>query len=318
MTASESAGVEGPEVTVVATGLRFPEGPIALPDGSVLLVEIARGTVSRVLPDGEVGVVAETGGGPNGLALGPDGRCYVCNNGGFEWREIGGQPVPGLQGEDYEGGRIEAVDLDTGEIEVLYRESNRARPLRGPNDLVFDAHGGFWFTDLGKVRHSDMDRGFVYYAKADGSECREVIRGLVTPNGIGLSPDGNTLYVAETIPGRIWAWDLPEPGVARLDRAAGTLNRGRLVAAPGGYQEFDSLAVDSCGQRVRRDPPPGRDHRGGAGRRRRRARPPSRSDHHQRLFRRPGADDRVGHPERDRAARLVPVAVPRPSPHDYA
>ena len=247
MTASESAGVGGPEVTVVATGLRFPEGPIALPDGSVLLVEIARGTVSRVLPDGEVGVVAETGGGPNGLALGPDGRCYVCNNGGFEWREIGGQPVPGLQGEDYEGGRIEAVDLDTGEIEVLYRESNRARPLRGPNDLVFDAHGGFWFTDLGKVRHSDMDRGFVYYAKADGSECREVIRGLVTPNGIGLSPDGNTLYVAETIPGRIWAWDLPEPGVARLDRAAGTLNRGRLVAAPGGYQEFDSLAVDSAG-----------------------------------------------------------------------
>ena len=247
MTASESAGVEGPEVTVVATGLRFPEGPIALPDGSVLLVEIARGTVSRVLPDGEVGVVAETGGGPNGLALGPDGRCYVCNNGGFEWREIGGQPVPGLQGEEYEGGRIEAVDLDTGEIEVLYRESNRARPLRGPNDLVFDAHGGFWFTDLGKVRHSDMDRGFVYYAKADGSECREVIRGLVTPNGIGLSPDGNTLYVAETIPGRIWAWDLPEPGVARLDRAAGTMNRGRLVAAPEGYQEFDSLAVDSAG-----------------------------------------------------------------------
>ena len=247
MTTSESAGAGGPEVTVVATGLRFPEGPVALPDGSVLLAEIARGTVSRVLPDGEVGVVAETGGGPNGLALGPDGRCYVCNNGGFEWREAAGQPVPGLQGEDYEGGRIEAVDLDTGEIEVLYRESNRARPLRGPNDVVFDAHGGFWFTDLGKVRRNDMDRGFVYYAKADGSECREVIRGLVTPNGIGLSPDGGTLYVAETIPGRIWAWDLPEPGVARLDRTAGTMNRGRLVAAPGGYQEFDSLAVDGAG-----------------------------------------------------------------------
>ena len=92
-----------------------------------------------------------------------------------------------------------------------------------------------------------MDRGFVYYAKADGSECRQVIRGLVTPNGIGLSPDGNTLYVAETIPGRLWAWDLPEPGVARLDRAAGTPSRGRLVAAPGGYQEFDSLAVDAAG-----------------------------------------------------------------------
>ena len=234
------------KVTVVATGLRFPEGPIALPDGSVLLVEIARGTVSRVMPEGTVGVMARTGGGPNGIALGPDGRCYVCNNGGFEWRERGGQPVPGLQGADYRGGRIEAVDLDTGAVEVLYRESDRG-PLRGPNDIVFDAHGGFWFSDLGKVRRNDMDRGFVYYAKADGSECRQVIRGLVTPNGIGLSPDGNTLYVAETIPGRLWAWDLPEPGVARLDRAAGTPSRGRLVAAPGGYQEFDSLAVDAAG-----------------------------------------------------------------------
>ena len=146
------------EVTVVATGLRFPEGPIALSDGSVLVVEIARGTVSRVLPDGVVGVVAETGGGPNGMALGPDGRCYVCNNGGFEWHERGGRPVPGLEGPEYRGGWIEAVDLDTGEVEVLYRESDRG-PLRGPNDIVFDAHGGFWFTDFGKMRRATWTAG---------------------------------------------------------------------------------------------------------------------------------------------------------------
>ena len=235
------------DVTVIATGLRFPEGPISLSDGSVLVVEIARGTVSRVLPGGEVGVVAETGGGPNGMALGPDGRCYVCNNGGFEWREVDGQPVPTVQSLDYGGGRIEAVNLETGEVKVLYRESDRG-PLRGPNDIVFDAHGGFWFTDFGKMRQYDMDRGLIHYAKADGSECREVIRGLITPNGIGLSPDGGTLYAAETIPGRVWAWELPEPGVARLDRSAGTLCRGRLVAGPGGYQEFDSMAVDSAGR----------------------------------------------------------------------
>ena len=235
------------DVTVIATGLRFPEGPISLSDGSVLVVEIARGTVSRVLPGGEVGVVAETGGGPNGMALGPDGRCYVCNNGGFEWREVDGQPVPTVQSLDYGGGRIEAVNLETGEVKVLYRESDRG-PLRGPNDIVFDAHGGFWFTDFGKMRQYDMDRGCIHYAKADGSECREVIRGLITPNGIGLSPDGGTLYAAETIPGRVWAWELPEPGVARLDRSAGTLCRGRLVAGPGGYQEFDSMAVDSAGR----------------------------------------------------------------------
>ena len=242
MTADSSA----PEIEVLATGLRFPEAPVALADGSVLLVEIEKGVITRIAPDGTAGVAARPGGGPNGLALGPDGRGYVCNNGGFEWREIDGQPVPGLEPPDFEGGRIEAVDLDTGEVEVLYRESS-GRALRGPNDIVFDGHGGLWFTDHGKSRRNDMDRGFVHYARADGSECREVIRGLITPNGIGLSPDGNTLFVAETIPGRIWAWEVLEPGVVRLDRAAGTMCRGRLVAAPGGYVEFDSLAVDGAG-----------------------------------------------------------------------
>jgi gluconolactonase len=50
------------EVRVVATGLSFPEGPVAMPDGSVALVEIERQTVSRVLSDGTVQVIARTGG----------------------------------------------------------------------------------------------------------------------------------------------------------------------------------------------------------------------------------------------------------------
>ena len=58
-----------PVIREIATGLKFPEGPIALPDGDVLLVEIARGTLSRVKPDGRVEVVAHTGGGPNGAAI---------------------------------------------------------------------------------------------------------------------------------------------------------------------------------------------------------------------------------------------------------
>ena len=68
-------------VSEVTTNLRFPEGPIAMPDGSVLVVEIERGTLSRVTPDGEIEVIAEPGGGPNGAAIGPDGRCYLCDNG---------------------------------------------------------------------------------------------------------------------------------------------------------------------------------------------------------------------------------------------
>src|SRR2546429_269984 len=82
-------------------------------------------------PNGEVSVVATLGGGPNGAALGPDGRCYVCNNGGFEWHRRGDTVVPGLQGSDYQGGSIQAVDLATGAVETLYTHSDQG-PLRGP------------------------------------------------------------------------------------------------------------------------------------------------------------------------------------------
>ena len=78
----------------MASGLAFPEGPVALPDGSVLVVEIAAGRLTRVLPNGELKVVAHVAGGPNGAAMGPDGLCYVCNNGGFSWRTDDGFTRP--------------------------------------------------------------------------------------------------------------------------------------------------------------------------------------------------------------------------------
>lgn len=109
----------------ITTGLRFPEGPVALPDGSFLVVEIERGTLTRVDAHGGKEVVATPG-----------------------------------------GGRIERVDLQTGAVEVLYSHAGEIA-LKGPNDIVFDSHGGFWFTDLGKVRVNDQDRGRVFYAKAD-------------------------------------------------------------------------------------------------------------------------------------------------------
>lgn len=233
------------DLNVVATGLKFPEGPIAMPDGSVLLVEIARGTLSRVAPDGKVEVVAQTGGGPNGAAIGPDGHCYICNNGGFGWVERRGRIYPGDQAADYAGGRIERVNLATGEVEVIYEAAGGVR-LCGPNDLVFDAHGGFWFTDHGKTRPRDRDRTGVFYAKADGSHIEEAIFPLEAPNGVGLSPNGDELYVAETPTGRLWAWPLSGPGQLageRADRPDG----GRLLRGRQGYFLFDSLAVAADG-----------------------------------------------------------------------
>ncbi|MEU7816060.1 SMP-30/gluconolactonase/LRE family protein [Pseudonocardia sp. NPDC049154] len=236
-----------PVLREVASGLRFPEGPIALADGSVVLVEIRRGTLSRVWPDGSVDVVAELGGGPNGAAVGPDGAIYVCNNGGFEWHDRPeGIVAPGHQPADYSGGRIQRVTLD-GEVKDLYTEVD-GRPLRGPNDIVFDSAGGFWFTDLGKNRGREMDVGRLCYALPDGSSITEVVHPLMTPNGVGLSPDGSRLYVAETQTGRVWEWEVLGP--ARLGPAGGP-PRGpggaHLLHGFPGYQLLDSLAVDGAG-----------------------------------------------------------------------
>ncbi|MFT3820851.1 MAG: SMP-30/gluconolactonase/LRE family protein [Rubrivivax sp.] len=232
---------------LIAEGLRFPEGPIWLPDGSLLVVEIRGRCLTRIRADGRREVVAELGGGPNGAAIGPDGACYVCNNGGFEWHDRpDGSAHPGLQPADYSGGRIERVDLKTGAVQVLYTHSDRG-PLKGPNDLVFDADGGFWFSDVGKRRARDGDHGGVYYARIDGSGCREMLFPLTTPNGVGLSPDGRRLYVAETTTGRLWAFPIVEPGRLGRDPASPAAHGGTLVAGVGGYQMFDSLAVEADG-----------------------------------------------------------------------
>jgi gluconolactonase len=239
------------EWRLVTEGLRFPEGPVALPDGDVLVVEIARGTLTRVAPDGSTSVVAHCGGGPNGAALGPDGKVYICNNGGFEWTEIP-QPdgttwlLPGNEPPDYIGGRIQTVDLATGDVRDLYTEYD-GRGLRGPNDLVFDAHGGFYFTDLGKSHEHTVDRGALYYGTADGSSLTRVAFPLDHPNGCALSPDGSRLYACETVTGRVWYWDLEAPGVPKAAAAGLGASGGTFLGNLPGFQLIDSMAVDSEG-----------------------------------------------------------------------
>jgi gluconolactonase len=231
------------DFTEITSGLQFPEGPVAMADGSVLVAEMFGQRVTRVHPDGSKSTVAEVPGGPNGLAIGPDGALYVCNNGGcFSAIERDGRTYPGpFDADCYIGGRVQRIDLVTGQITDLYTECD-GHPLRGPNDLVFDQHGGFYFTDHGIRMARTSDLTGVYYAQPDGSQITEVVFPTEAPNGIGLSPDGSTLYWAETHTGRVFARRVVEPGV--VEGGAGLAS---LLCGLPGAQLLDSLAIDAAG-----------------------------------------------------------------------
>lgn len=218
---------------------------MACADGSIILVEIAAGRITRVRPGAPPQLVAEPGGGPNGLAIGPDGYLYVCNNGGCSWREWQGMMIPSGKATNYVTGSIQRVEIATGRVETLYTAAGDI-PLHGPNDIIFDKHGGFWFTDNGKSDARSKTITGVFYAKIDGSSCREVIFPLDSPNGIGLSPDGGTLYVSETPTCKLWAFVIASPGVITLDPGIRSMG-GRFVYSSPGLSSYDSLAVEECG-----------------------------------------------------------------------
>ena len=235
------------ELIEVTNGLRFPEGPIAMRDGSVILVEMFGPRITRVRPDGSKETIAEMTGGPNGAAIGPDGFLYVCNNGGcFTELDFGGLSFPGpFDQANYSGGSIQRVDISTGEVTDLYTECD-GRALRAPNDLVFDTSGGFYFTDHGirdlTARTADLTA--IYYASVYGSSIREIDFPVEGPNGIGLSPDGTTAYWAETHTGRVFRRNITAPGVLAPTMPGDT--QAVLYGLPG-LQLLDSLAVDGAG-----------------------------------------------------------------------
>lgn len=250
MSAGERVNAEYARLTprTVTTGLEFPEGPVALRDGNVLVVEVRAGRLTRVDPGGKKHACAETGGGPNGAAVGPDGAVYLCNNGGSRWaKRPWPYPDPGaidlllpVSGEP--GASIQRVRLGSGQVENVYTACN-GEPLKRPNDIVFDAEGGFWFTDSGGGSGRLRNATGVLYAMPDGSRIEEVIHPLEMPNGIGLSPDGRTLYIVETRTRRLWACTLAGPGRVKTRRGLATVPSGGPLNVGG----CDSLCVDAQG-----------------------------------------------------------------------
>lgn len=166
---------------IVASGLAFPEGPVWR-DGGLVFTEIYGGVVSRWTPDGAVELVAATGGGPNGAAVGPDGAYYITQNGG-------------LTGAERVTAGIQRIGSD-GEVAMVLTEV-AGLPLDRPNDLAFGPDGRAWFTDpRGPADPAQNDlpgRVFVVdLATGKGELALEL--GPVFPNGIAFLADGSLVW----------------------------------------------------------------------------------------------------------------------------
>ncbi|MET0372367.1 MAG: SMP-30/gluconolactonase/LRE family protein [Sphingobium sp.] len=216
-------------IELIADGLGFPEGPVAMSDGSVIVVELGAGRITRCW-DGRKETVSDIGGGPNGAAIGPDGALYICNSGGLAPGGGGNATGPGSEG------RLERVDLSTGRVERLF-ETCDGIALSAPNDLVFAADGSLWFTDLGKRYDRVTEASGLFHCDPQAGTIERVHDHAQSYNGVGLSPDGATVYVADTFQTRLYAFDATIPGQ----------QKPRLVANVTGPVALDSLAVTAAG-----------------------------------------------------------------------
>lgn len=194
----------------------FLEGPSFDREGRLYVTDIPYGRIFRISQDGKWSLIAEYDGWPNGLKIHKDGRIFIT---------------------DYKHG-IMLLDPDRGTVEPVITH-RRSESFRGVNDLFFDASGRLYFTDQGQTGLHDPT-GRVFRLNFETEQFDQLISNGPSPNGLVMSPDQKSLYVAMTRGNSVWRLPIFPDGT--------TSKVGLFARLAGGVSGPDGLAVDKDGR----------------------------------------------------------------------
>lgn len=215
-TAAEDLGLiaSGAKVEKAAGGFKFTEGPASDGEGNVYFSDLRQTTIFKWSLDGKVSVFRDKLAGCNGLMFDSKGQLIVCETG---------------------AGRALAAIAPDGK-ETILAKSYEDKRLNSPNDVWVDSNDGIYFTDPRYGDRADMELPgeYVFYLSPDRAKLTAVAVDLVRPNGVIGSNDGKTLYIADQVAGKTWAYDIESDG---------SLAGKRLFASTGA----DGLGVDQLG-----------------------------------------------------------------------
>lgn len=215
----------GTKIELIREGFEGTEGPLGLPDGSLIFTETQANRITQIASDGSITSFLEHSNGSNGLALLKNGDIVAV------------QTVHPSVGVVYPADRARVL-----------ADGFEGRPFNRPNDLVADSKGGIYFTDPGAraAAGEPPAKTAVYYLSSTGA-LSQLDTSIERPNGIQLSPDEKTLYVANTAGEYILAYDVAADGSVGKRRNFAKL-AGFRQTGNGWSSGADGLATDAQGR----------------------------------------------------------------------
>jgi gluconolactonase len=222
----------GTKVEVIKSGFRGTEGPITLPDGSLIFTETQANRITRIDKDNNTSTFLENTNGSNGLAFDGKGRL------------ISVQTTPG---------QTKIGVIHPAGQEATLTDNFEGKPYGRPNDLVVDKKGGVYFSEPGPNATPGQPAvapplaPAVYYVPPGGKAMR-VADGIERPNGVQLSPDEKTLYVNNTNGEYVLAFEVKPDGSLGNRRNFARYPNVERSASGGVTSGADGLAIDSQGR----------------------------------------------------------------------